>query len=124
VSKQYKNYQEVPNKYKFDLEFLLEGKTKEERLKELLNFLDQQIKEKDSKYESKESYLKSLKLNDKITIKANKLFNYISNNISVNVVDDKMNSFYEKVQYDFYLKEQELGPEEPRFFKNSSKIEK
>ncbi len=124
MSKQYKNYQEVPNKYKFDLEFLLEGKTKEERLKELLNFLDQQIKEKDSKYESKESYLKSLKLNDKITIKANKLFNYISNNISVNVVDDKMNSFYEKVQYDFYLKEQELGPEEPRFFKNSSKIEK
>lgn len=122
--KQYKSYKDVPKKYKYDLEFLLDNKTKEEILKDILKIFDQLIKIKDSKYDSKESYLESLKLSDKFTIKSNKLFNYITNSISINVVDDKMNSFYEKVKFEFYKKTQKLGPEEVRFFKNASKIKK
>ena len=122
--KQYKSYKDVPEKYKYDLKFLLENKTKEELLKETLKIFDQLIKIKDSKYNSKASYLKALKLFDEFTIKSNKLFNYITNNISINVVDDKMNSFYEKVKFEFYKKNQELGVEEARFFKNASKIKK
>ena len=122
--KQYKSYKDVPKKYKYDLEFLLENKTKEKVLEDVLKTFDQLIKIKNSKYDSKEAYLESLKLSDQFAIKSNKLFNYITNSISVNIVDNKMNSFFEKVKFEFYKKTQEFGPEEARFFKNSSKIAK
>lgn len=122
AAKEYKKYSDVPKKYRFDLEFLLEGKTKEQALKNVIKIFKQYIETKDSKFESKEAYLKALKLNDKLEREAGKLFNYMQNTMAVNVVDKDMKVFMDTAEFEFYKLNQELGPEEPRFFKHSKKI--
>ena len=120
--KQFKTHKEVPNKYKWDLSFLLEGKTIEERMDELIKMVRATIKDKDSKYDSKHAYLKSLKTEDKITEKYFKVHNYLVNNGALNTVDPVIKGLQQKLQFAMYEIDQEMGPEQPRFNKHVDKI--
>lgn len=120
--KEYKKYEDIPTKYKFDLEYLLEGKTIENIISNYFKLLEKNIIEKDSKYDSSDSYLRHLKNNEKTAILANKLFNYISNNISVNVISPKFNKLQNELEFKLFEYNKRLGSETNRFFKNESKL--
>ena len=120
--KQYKKYEDVPSKYKWDLEDLLQGQTKEELFNEFVKMFEKTIKFKDKVYTSKENYLKHLKHEDKTTLVFFRLHNYISNSKSTNVVDTEANAFYQKVQIKMMQLSQELGPTNPELFKNEKKV--
>lgn len=120
--KQYKNHQEVPSKYKWDLSFLLEGKTIEERVDELIKLSKEKLTIKDTKFASPDNYLKWLKLEDKIEIKHFKVHNYLSNSLSLNVVDPKITAVYQQLKYELALLNEQLGAESAEFFANAKKL--
>lgn len=120
--KEYKKYKDVPKKYRWDLESLLNNKSIEDLITQVINGYKNLIKIKDSKYESANSYLKALRQEDRLSIIMNKVHNYIYNRLSQNVVDPEMVSLSQKFSYDLYILQQEMGSEESRFFKHSKKI--
>ncbi len=120
--KQYKNHAEVPAKYKWDLTFLLEGKSPEERLDEIKKIYAEIIDAKGTKYESANNYLKVLKLEDQAMLKTMKFNNFLSNSMSLNVVDAKMTALNQKWQYEMVLIKQQLGAENAAFFENAEKL--
>ncbi|WKX02305.1 M3 family oligoendopeptidase [Candidatus Mycoplasma mahonii] len=124
MAKEYKTHKDVEKKYKWNLDELLGGKTPNKAIEDVLNELKKEIKIKDNKYDSAESYLKYLKQEDALAKKVNVLFNYLSNSISINVIDPNANKYMDKMQYGLYQIKQELGSEDIRFFKNSTKLVK
>ena len=120
--KQYKKYSDVPKKYKFDLDHLLNGKSINDLIKELFKKFNDEMKIKDSKYETKESYLRYLKNQEQVVILFNRVSNYISNNISINVVDKEFNKLSEELSYKMFNFQKELGSETNRIFKNEKKL--
>lgn len=120
--KEYAKYSDVPAKYRFDLESLLEGKTKEDLRKQMVKLMKKNIEVKDSKYNSPEEYLKAAKAHEKTEVVTYKLWNYISNTLAVNVVDADMKKFADEVEFEMYNLNNELGPEAPRFYKNANKL--
>ena len=122
--KQYKKYSDVPSKYKFDLNFLLEGKKIEDLIDLLFKELNKELVIKDSKYNDEKTYLEYLKNQEKTTILFNKISNYISNNLSINVVDRNFNKLSEELSFRFFNFQKELGSETNRIFKNESKLKK
>lgn len=122
--KQYKNRKDVPDKYKWDLESMLQGKTPEQLIKEFEKLFKDLIAVKDSKYESKEAFLKALKKEDELSKISYILQNWAFNKLSENLVDGQANAFAQNFQFLAYNLAQELGPEEPRIFANQKNIEK
>ncbi|MCC3160896.1 MAG: oligoendopeptidase F [Mollicutes bacterium PWAP] len=122
--KKYKNIKDVPNNLRGDLDFLLEGKTFEERLNLFSKSLKIEIKNKDSKYESLESFLKALKKDEKSTIIFNKLFNYSSNKVSKDLNNVENNIEYSKLLQLLQKHQSEIGSESNRIYKNRVKIKK
>lgn len=120
--KQYKKYSDVPLKYKFDLEHLLDGKTIEQLIENLFSNLNKDLKIKEEKYDNWQTYLKFLKNQEQTTILLNKVSNFISNNISVNMIDKKFNELNEKLSFRFFQYQKELGSETNRIFKNEKKL--
>lgn len=122
--KQYKNRTEVKEKYKWDLEAMLQGKKPEELAEKFKKMFKELIEIKDSKYESKEAFLKALKKEDEVQKLAYILENWSFNKASENIVEPTINAFAQEFQFMFYNLNQEMGPEEPRIFANQAKIEK
>ncbi|MBD5423208.1 MAG: oligoendopeptidase F [Mycoplasma sp.] len=120
--KQYKKYEDVPKKYRFDLDHLLEGKTINKLIDLLFKKLNKDLEIKDEKYKDSKTYLKYLKDQKNISILFNKVSNYISNNISVNVVSEQFNKLSEDFNYKLFLYQKELGSETNRIFKNEDKL--
>lgn len=120
--KQYKKYNDVPKKYRFDLEHLLDGKTINQLIDNLFKMLEKEIEQKDKKYETKEKFLKHLKEQEKATILLNKINNYISNHLSINVVDKDFNKLSEEINFKFFNYQKKLGSETNRIFKNEKKL--
>ena len=122
--KKYNNYQEIPNQYKWDLDDILNGKTIDQLINEYFSLFDELILIKDSKYETIENYISYLNINKSFLILKNKIINYFSNLININIVDSKVL----KQNDDFELKEQEyqikLGSEINKIYKNKDIIKK
>ena len=122
--KKYNNYQEIPNQYKWDLDDILNGKTIDQLINEYFSLFDELILIKDSKYETIQNYISYLNINKSFLILKNKIINYFSNLININIVDSKVL----KQNDDFELKEQEyqikLGSEINRIYKNKDFIKK
>lgn len=121
--KQYEKHKDVDKKYKWDLSFLLEGKTPEEALAEYVELAKKEIAVKESQYNSKEDYLAALKLQDEVSLKIYKFYNYMNNSISLNVSDPKALELKEKYSFEAYKIEQELGATTALFYENADKIE-
>ena len=122
--KKYNNYQEIPNQYKWDLDDILNGKTIDQLINEYFHLFDELILIKDSKYETIQNYISYLNINKFFLVLKNKIINYFSNLININIVDSKVL----KQNDDFELKEQEyqikLGSEINRIYKNKDFIKK
>ncbi|MGL5522049.1 MAG: oligoendopeptidase F [Metamycoplasmataceae bacterium] len=120
--KKYKKYEDIPQKYRFDLEDILGKEKIEDLIEKYFVLLEKEIKIKESKYESSKTYLKYLKEREELFVLGNKISNYLSNNISINIADQKFN----KMQTDLYISLNEfnkrLGPEINLYFKNEKKL--
>jgi len=124
MAKEYKKHSEIPTKYKWDLTFLLEGKSVKEVIDEVLKLREKLVEQKESKYSSKKAYLKYLKDYESFSTKHYKLYNYLNNSLSLNIVDPKINSYIQKLSFEMDKLNQLEGPKDPLFFKNSKKLAK
>ncbi len=120
--KEYKKYIDIPEKYRFDLDFLLEGIPIEEHIKNYFKLIEFEIIEKDSKYDTPEKYLQNIQNGEKASILANKIFNYISNNINVNIVSPEFNKLQDDLEFKLFEFNKRLGSETNRFFNNEDKL--
>ena len=120
--KEYKKYKDIPEEYRFDLDYLLEGKKIDDLISQYFDLIEVDIIEKDSKYDTSESYLKHIKNSEKSSILANKISNYISNNISVNVVSPEFNKIQDDLEFKLFEFNKRLGSETNRFFDNEKKL--
>ncbi len=120
--KEYKKYSDIPKEYRFDLDYLLEGNKIEDLISKYFDLIEIDIAEKDSKYESSVSYLNHIKNSEVANILANKIFNYISNNISVNVVSQEFNKLQDDLEFKLFEFNKRLGSETNRFFDNEKKL--
>lgn len=119
---QYKKYSEIPEKYRFDLDVLLEGKTIEENFSSIQEISNDLISKKDQQFENVENFLEYKELEANFGIKYNKILNYISNNISVNVIDPVFSQINERFSFLMSEFESKLGSIDVIFYKNEDKI--
>ncbi|MDW2907357.1 oligoendopeptidase F [Mesomycoplasma ovipneumoniae] len=119
---QFKKYSEIPEKHRFDLEVLLEGKTIEENFAEIVQISQKLIQAKDQQFDNVENFLHFKKLEEDFGIKYNKIYNYISNNISTNVVSPVFSQLNEKFFFLMSEFEAKLGSLDVIFYKNEEKI--
>ncbi|WP_341500890.1 oligoendopeptidase F [Mesomycoplasma ovipneumoniae] len=119
---QFKKYSEIPEKHRFDLEVLLEGKTIEENFAEIVQISQKLIETKDQQFDNVENFLHFKKLEEDFGIKYNKIYNYISNNISTNVVSPVFSQLNEKFSFLMSEFEAKLGSVDVIFYKNEEKI--
>ncbi len=120
--KEYKKYKDIPEKYRFDLDYLLDGDKIEDLILQYFDLIEIDIVEKDSKYDTADSYLKHIKNSEKSSILANKISNYISNNISVNVISPEFNKLQDDLEFKLFEFNKRLGSETNRFFDNEKKL--
>ncbi|MXR55848.1 oligoendopeptidase F [Mycoplasma flocculare] len=118
----YKKYSEIPEKYRFDLESLLDGRTIEENFAAILAISNELVAKKDQQFENVENFLEYKKLEENFGIKYNKISNYISNNISVNVIDPVFNELNERFMFQMSEFEAKLGSLDVIFYKKEDKI--
>ncbi|MBN4089403.1 oligoendopeptidase F [Mycoplasma enhydrae] len=89
--KKYNKYIDIEEKYRFDLEDILSNSSYDELLKQYFELYDKLIKIKDSKYESLDNYVNSLKYDEQMTLLGNRIENYLSNKLNTNLVDPLIN---------------------------------
>ena len=120
--KQYKKYTDIPKKYRFDLDYLLEGKTIEQLIDQLFELLEKDYEIRDSKYDDANSYLTYLKNQAVSGVLMNRISNYISNNLSTNLISPEFNKLSNDLQFRFYEFQKKYGSETNRIFKNAKKL--
>ncbi|MDC8918095.1 oligoendopeptidase F [Metamycoplasma hyosynoviae] len=120
--KKYKTYADIPAKYKWDLEDILEGKTIQEYIDEYFLLCEEQIKIKDSKYENIENYIQFLKLSEKSILLKNKITNYLSNRLNINLVDNEINAISNDFEQKLQAYDIKMGSELNNLYKNKDKI--
>ncbi|TPE57733.1 oligoendopeptidase F [[Mycoplasma] falconis] len=122
--KKYNSYKEVESKYKWDLEDILKGKTYEKLEQEYFALFDKIIAVKDSKYNSLKDYAASIKLDEEMLVLGNRISNYLTNWLCINVVDEKYNVLLTTFENKNAEYAKRLGSETNRIAKNREKIEK
>lgn len=120
--KQYKKYSDIPKQYRFDLEGLLNGKTLDQIVDEIIDIYTKRISMKDSKYDNIESYLEDIKLEEQQTILMFKVHNYISNNLNTNLVSGEWRKLKQDLDFKFHKLDEEFGSEKNRFYKHIDKM--
>ena len=120
--KQYKKYTDIPKKYRFDLDYLLEGKTIEQLIDQLFELLEKDYEIRDSKYDDANSYLTYLKNQAVSGVLMNRISNYISNNLSTNLISPEFNKLSNDLQFRLYEFQKKYGSETNRIFKNAKKL--
>ncbi|UVD81485.1 oligoendopeptidase F [Mycoplasma iguanae] len=118
----YKKYDEIPERYRFDLDDLLKGQTIEELIEKWEKIRREINEVKDSKYDSSDAFLDYLKKEAEAEVLFNRIYNYISNNLNTNVVSPKFNSLYQIIFNKNAELEREAGSEINRIYKNAKKL--
>ncbi|QJB71246.1 oligoendopeptidase F [Mycoplasma sp. 1654_15] len=97
--KTYKKYEDIPKKYRFDLDYLLEGSSIEDKLLSMDSYIQQLIENKDTQFDSVDKFLEYKKLSEEFSIFNNKVFNYISNKLNTNLVEPQMNKLFGQYKF-------------------------
>lgn len=123
--KSFKKYKDVPKKYQFDLDSLLSNYHDYESLKiDFKKWLLYMIEVKDSKFNSKEKFLNYLNKMEKFTILSNHLYNYISNNLSINVISSEFKKMEDDLNFELHNFQKEFGSETVRYHAKSKKLKR
>ncbi|MDJ1646935.1 M3 family oligoendopeptidase [Mycoplasma phocimorsus] len=120
--KQYKNINDVEIQYRWDLEDILQNKSKEKLLEEIIKLQKYIILNKENKYKTLKNYLVILEKSNEAEILTNKLKNYISNKLSENIFNNEMLEFSLKVENIFEKLEIENGSEIERISKYQKRL--
>ncbi|VEU59799.1 M3 family metallopeptidase [Mesomycoplasma neurolyticum] len=118
----YKKYKDIPNKYKFDLESLIRKNSIQEEIEFFLIKKRRILEYRDKKYESPKNYLEFLNIEKENNLIFNRIYNYLSNKLNVNLVDDKLNNLileFENKLNDIY---EENGSEINKEMQNIEKL--
>lgn len=97
--KTYRKYSDIPKQYRFDLDFLLEGRTIEDKLAGMDEYISQLIAKKDSQFDTVDNFLAYQKLSEEFAIYNNKVLNYISNKLNTNLVDAETNKLFGQYKF-------------------------
>ncbi|MGZ9756728.1 oligoendopeptidase F [Mycoplasma sp. 4423] len=121
-AKQFKNHKDIPSEYTWDLDDILSGSSIEELISEYKKVYKSRILNKDSKYDSIESYLADVMLSEQQTKLAFKIDNYISNNLNTDLVNAKFKQLESEFQFLSHTLNTEFGSESNRFYANMEKM--
>ncbi|WP_033160781.1 M3 family metallopeptidase [[Mycoplasma] collis] len=119
----YKKYENIPSKYKFDLESLLKNSIEQEieffiiQKKRILNW-------KETKYDNPENYLKYLKIEQENDLIFNRIYNYLTNKLSLNLIDSKINKLIANLENELNFIYEKNGSELNRQNKYFAKLKK
>ncbi|WP_427902741.1 oligoendopeptidase F [Metamycoplasma alkalescens] len=122
--KKYTKYEDIEEKYRFDLEDILGNQTYNELKDQYFELVKKQIEIKDSKYDSFENYVDSLKISEKLLILSNKIENYLSNKLNTNVVNFEINKLISEFEAKKAEYNKQFGSEINRVAQHKEKIEK
>ncbi|SYV90633.1 oligoendopeptidase F, partial [Metamycoplasma alkalescens] len=122
--KKYTKYEDIEEKYRFDLEDILGNQTYNELKDQYFELVKKQIEIKDSKYESFENYVDSLRISEKLLILSNKIENYLSNKLNTNVVNFEINKLISEFEAKKAEYNKQFGSEINRVAQHKEKIEK
>ncbi len=114
--KEYKKYTDVPEKYRWDLEAILEGKTYEFWFNKWINMTEELIAIKDSKYDSFESFVEAIEKSEKLDLVSNKVFNYVSNKLNQDISSPKYKKMYDDLSFKEFELSEKMGSEINRIF--------
>lgn len=122
VKYKYNSIEEVEKKYRWDLEACLLGKTIEDYIAKLKELSKKVISVKESKYESKESYIEALKLG--IEFERNLIipYQYLSNKLNTNLVSPETNRDFQMLMNVYHAHNAEYGSETKLIKKNKKKL--
>ncbi|WP_033160941.1 oligoendopeptidase F [[Mycoplasma] collis] len=120
--KKFNSYNQIPKKYRFDLESLLENQTIEKLINDFEKYTNFLIENKDQQFDSVDKYIEYKNKYREFGIYFNKVYNYLSNKKSVNIIDDINNKHYAIFMNKVNDFEQKMGSEINLFFKNIDKI--
>ncbi|MGZ9413771.1 oligoendopeptidase F [Mycoplasma sp. 480] len=120
--KNYKNYNEIPEKYKFDLEFILKNKSIQEWLDDFEKYSIPVIKTSKTKFENIDKFIEYKEKQKEFDLYFSQIYNYLSNKKNTNLVEPVVSTHFGLLlnKYSDFIKE--LGSEENEYFKNSHKI--
>ncbi|WP_215740642.1 oligoendopeptidase F [Mesomycoplasma hyorhinis] len=114
--KTYRKYSDIPKQYRFDLDFLLEGRTIEDKLAGMDEYISQLIAKKDSQFDTVDNFLVYQKLSEEFAIYNNKVLNYISNKLNTNLVDAETNKLFGQYKFKMSNFYSSLGSIQNLFF--------
>jgi len=97
------------DKYNWDLECLLEGKTIEQLYKQWLDLSNQQVSLLNDFYKSKQNFINWLLLDLKVSKVTNRLVNYLSNHFNYELDSQVWNGWIQKLSYDANVLAQKLA---------------
>lgn len=123
MAKKYAKYDDVPKQYQFDLEDLLGGETIESLIAQGINCKQKWVEAERGMYDSDTNYLAAIKLDEKFQLVHNRISNYLSNKLAVNLINQEINQLVEK--YETALRDLTIqaGCTIDHFFQNSSKVQ-
>ncbi|MCR8613371.1 MAG: oligoendopeptidase F [Mycoplasma sp.] len=123
-AKQYKKRSEIPTKYKWDLDDILQGKKIDDLINEYKNIYESLILKKDDKFKNSKNFLEWLKVEDQLELLNNKISNWLNNTINQNLVNPEVNKTMQEWEFIQYNLSKKMGPSKPDIFKNASLIKK
>ena len=122
--KQYKKYADVPAQYRFDLAHLLQGQTIHQLIEQLFELLEIEYEQRDAKYNNWQAYLQYLTNKETSLVLMNRISNYISNHLSINLVDPEFNKLNNDLQFRLFEYQKKLGSETNRIFQHEQQLRK
>ncbi|MGX9339523.1 oligoendopeptidase F [Mycoplasma sp. 1890] len=120
--KKYSKYEEIESEYRFDLEDILGNKTYQQLFDEYFALFEKQIEIKDSKYDNFDNFVASIKLNEEFILLSNKIENYLSNKLNINIIDPKINEMIATFEATNAKYTKRLGSEINRIDRHKQKI--
>ncbi|QCZ36462.1 oligoendopeptidase F [Mycoplasma nasistruthionis] len=121
-AKQYKKYSDVPKQYQWDLEDILQNKPLTYWIDLSVEIAKKRISNKDSKYKTIEAYLEDIKDANLASEVENKISNYLSNKLNVNLIDPEIKKLSQDYEFLSQQLSDEFGSELNRFYANMDKM--
>ena len=118
MSKQYKDRKSIPEEYKWDLEGILEGKSREDWIQSKLEEIKSYVPDLNNRFESKERFLKAMIAELKKLDAETEVSWYLINNEMVNVVDSEIAGLRQKFDFELYKINMDIEPFDQKLKEN------
>lgn len=112
----------MDKKYMWDLDSILGSQSLEQLFEQHEQLKQKTIESYKTFLDSKENFINWIKLEEELEVVSNRLYNYISNNLNTNVVDQTWNGWMQKFTASYYELSSALSGYNTTIINNESKV--